>query len=70
MMVNWLAGKSSRKTFRKFGGTNTPLVMYVDADFAMDPDQRKSTTGWVSLFFGGPSKIGPQAPGWGPHNQR
>ena len=37
-----------------FGGTNTPLVMYVDADFAMDPDQRKSTTGWVSLFFGGP----------------
>jgi len=28
--------------------------MYVDADFAMDPDQRKSTTGWVALFYGGP----------------
>jgi hypothetical protein len=37
-----------------FGGTDTPFVMYVDADFAMDPDCRKSTTGWVALFYGGP----------------
>jgi hypothetical protein len=37
-----------------FGGSDTPFVMYVDADFAMDPDQRKSTTGWVALFYGGP----------------
>jgi len=36
-----------------FGGSDIPLVMFVDADYAMDPDQRKSTTGFVALFYGG-----------------
>jgi hypothetical protein len=30
------------------------LSAYVDADFAMDLDKRKSTTGYVIMFGGGP----------------
>eukprot|EP00942_MAST-04A_sp_MAST-4A-sp1_P013210 g13210.t1 len=37
-----------------FGNSTTPLCVFCDADYGMDKDTRKSTTGIVCLFYGGP----------------
>ena len=36
------------------GGNRDSVKIYCDADFAGDPDDRKSTSGLVSFFHGGP----------------
>ena len=36
-----------------YTGNDTPLHAYCDADYAGDPDTRKSTTGYVTILAGG-----------------
>jgi hypothetical protein len=53
-----------------FGLSDLKIVGYIDADFAGDTDDRKSTSGYVFLFFGttvswsSKKKIVLQSPQW------
>jgi hypothetical protein len=47
----------------RLGGSDVPLIGYVDASFASDLDSRKSTTGYVFKVFGG-------AVSWGSKKQQ
>jgi hypothetical protein len=45
--------KGTRDYTLKLGGSSTPLVGYVDADYAGDIDMRASTTGFLFQVYGG-----------------
>lgn len=58
---HWIAVKrilrylqGSRDVGIMYSGSSEELKVYSDADFAGDPDTRKSTSGYVSVFANGP----------------
>jgi hypothetical protein len=52
-ILRYLKGSRGRGLFYRKTG-NTQLVGYVDSDFAMDPDDRKSHSSWLYMLAGAP----------------